>query len=55
MYKRERMNRALTALAGLALVGTLVGTGWALLGEQARDRQAAEERADFQNCTRGAT
>jgi len=54
MYKRERMNRALTALAGLALVGTLVGTGWALLGEQARDRHAQEERTDFQNCRRPA-
>jgi len=53
MYKQEWMNRALTALAGLAVIGTLAGAGWALLSEHARDQHAKEERADLQNCTRG--
>jgi hypothetical protein len=53
MYKQEWMKRALIALAGLAVVGTLAGAGWALLAERARDRHAEEERADLQNCTRG--
>jgi acid phosphatase len=48
------MSRPLGALVGVALVGTLVGTGWALLSEQASDRHAAEERADSRNCARGA-
>jgi hypothetical protein len=47
------MKRVFMALAGLAVVGTIAGVGWGLV-DHARDRSAAEERADLQSCTRGA-
>ena len=48
------MKRVSMALAGLAVIGAIGGVGAAVFVDHTRDRNAAEERADLQNCTSAA-